>query len=625
MLRTTQAGGRVRAFSVGGGRGQLASTKSDLPWDCLSRARDRGNRPAHPASTTPSQPLSGIPPSAPPTSQEGPPELSQASAVGSLGPRLAALDIASAHPASVDSVMGDGDGDRVMDTDVEASFPVASPAQTHISTPSGHGGGPVHFSMDTPQARPDSPPSGARGAWANGPGASASPAQPLAPGPRAAPPGDAPLPGNRARLGHPQRPAPSGGPASSAAPAVPSPVVTRPPKRIHRTCPVTPPVCSWNSLRLSPVSPSRPPCPRNCCSPPTAPYAAAPAPGQPWIPPLPNHGRGPSSPSTMSPLANGPVPSRRGRSPPAMGTPPGPLAEATGSLSPPRVDPLASVTAEPPVSPGAPADHEPVDEPVADADAAPPSQDAEAAPKGGLTAPPKDASGRWKCPVAGCPENCGRAAGWRDLAAYKTHLNRHGSGHLKGSVPASILADLDCEFCPVCSALASRRNGGIHPSCKAKAEALRLAREADPGRGPRAMPPGYPSLMEAAAAMIPVRKHVTAASENKWAEAVTKAHNQVSVHNDLRAWTEHFMLPKAVLLAPKERGGKKHKGHLAKCSMVPKLDRWLDADKAALWEEASRQEMGRARHHDGHSRGLREGHGPQRGTGDRTSAQWAVQ
>ena len=89
--------------------------------------------------------------------------------------------------------------------------------------------------------------------------------------------------------------------------------------------------------------------------------------------------------------------------------------------------------------------------------------------------------------------------------------------------------------------------------------------------------------------MIPVRKHVTAASENKWAEAVAKAHNQVSVHNDLRAWTEHFMLPKAVLLAPKERGGEKPKGHLAKCSMVPKLDRWLDADKAALWEEASRR------------------------------------
>ena len=233
--------------------------------------------------------------------------------------------------------MGDGDGDRVMDTDVEASSPVASPAQTHISTPSGHGGGPVHFSMDTPQARPDAPPSGARGAWANGPGASASPAQPLAPGPRAAPPGDSPLPGNRARLGHPQRPAPSGGPASSAAPAVPSPVVTRPPKRIHRTCPVTPPVCSWNSLRLSPVSPSRPPCPRNCCSPPTAPYAAAPAPGQPWIPPLPNHGRGPSSPSTMSPLANGPGeaaplrPWARPRAPPRKPRAPCPHHEWTHS------------------------------------------------------------------------------------------------------------------------------------------------------------------------------------------------------------------------------------------------------------------------------------------------------
>ena len=84
---------------------------------------------------------------------------------------------------------------------------------------------------------------------------------------------------------------------------------------------------------------------------------------------------------------------------------------------------------------------------------------------------------------------------------------------------------------------------------------------------------------------VNTRKHVPIGARGLWAKCVAKAAHVVTEHNDLLAWTEWSMLPKAVLGAPRGRGGAAHRKRI-EADVKARCRRWLDGERAGLWKGA---------------------------------------
>ena len=84
-----------------------------------------------------------------------------------------------------------------------------------------------------------------------------------------------------------------------------------------------------------------------------------------------------------------------------------------------------------------------------------------------------------------------------------------------------------------------------------------------------------------------------AAAKQLWAECLTKALNQIAVHDDLLAWTEFFMLAKVVLRAVETRGGARYKNR-AELATKDRCARWLEGGdkRISLWLEAAAEAGG---------------------------------
>ena len=77
--------------------------------------------------------------------------------------------------------------------------------------------------------------------------------------------------------------------------------------------------------------------------------------------------------------------------------------------------------------------------------------------------------------------------------------------------------------------------------------------------------------------------HVPAAARSLWGRALSHALASVAHHNDERAWREFLMLPQCVLCPPPRKGRRHHKA--AAAYTKDRLQRWLEGDRRALWED----------------------------------------
>ena len=68
-----------------------------------------------------------------------------------------------------------------------------------------------------------------------------------------------------------------------------------------------------------------------------------------------------------------------------------------------------------------------------------------------------------------------------------------------------------------------------------------------------------------------------------WAECLTHALKHVAFHNDEKAWSQLFALPKMVLGAPSQRGGENKKKGDPTREITETCRRWLAGERASLW------------------------------------------
>ena len=104
------------------------------------------------------------------------------------------------------------------------------------------------------------------------------------------------------------------------------------------------------------------------------------------------------------------------------------------------------------------------------------------------------------------------------------------------------------------------------------------------GAGPgQAAAGNLPSLETVQSQRTRTLKHIPTASRGLWAQALTRCLAAVAVYNTVEAWTELEMLPKATL-SPPPRGGRQH-ARAAGAYTTDRLNRWLEGDRASLWDE----------------------------------------
>ena len=119
---------------------------------------------------------------------------------------------------------------------------------------------------------------------------------------------------------------------------------------------------------------------------------------------------------------------------------------------------------------------------------------------------------------------------------------------------------------------------GIHPTCR---PAARAAAATDAPR--TGSVDDLPTFDAIQAGGVRTLRHVPAAARSLWGRALSHALASVAHHNDERAWREFLMLPQCVLCPP-PRGGRRH--HKAAAAYTQdRLQRWLEGDRRALWED----------------------------------------
>ena len=201
-----------------------------------------------------------------------------------------------------------------------------------------------------------------------------------------------------------------------------------------------------------------------------------------------------------------------------------------------------------------------------------------------------DAAGppRVYCPVPGCVQgDAARAKGWADNNSMRAHIDAHLAGTLQGDVPTEWLRSQRRQRCGVCGLSVSCRHS-IHPTCRP------AARAAVDGGTPRAgSVHDLPSFSAIQAGGVRTLRHVPAAARSLWGKALSHALADVAQCNDERAWREFLMRPQCVLCSP-PRGGRKH--HKAAAAYTKdRLQRWLEGDRQALWEDRHRPARGAPR------------------------------
>lgn len=185
---------------------------------------------------------------------------------------------------------------------------------------------------------------------------------------------------------------------------------------------------------------------------------------------------------------------------------------------------------------------------------------------------------RLYCPVPGCPRaDHARSAGWGSLQAMRSHLEEHAGGRFVGTIPEEFMEKHSLRQCSVCSRLLKKRYGQACPRCKPK-----LAPARQDAAGGRDLPGDWSTWDEVFEANIPTKAHVPQGARKLWAQCLVGALAQVQQYDDLRAWTELLMLPKAVLRSA-ARGGKKNKKKLDS-ETKERCRAWLEGKRRELWE-----------------------------------------
>ena len=107
----------------------------------------------------------------------------------------------------------------------------------------------------------------------------------------------------------------------------------------------------------------------------------------------------------------------------------------------------------------------------------------------------------------------------------------------------------------------------------------------------RPVPGGYPTIEQIFKLPLPTLKHVPQGARAMFAECLARASKHVCVHNDIKSWTEFFMLPKCSLGSRRDRGGAKAKKRAEK-DIKSRCKSWLDGNLPGAWAEATRAAAG---------------------------------
>ena len=186
---------------------------------------------------------------------------------------------------------------------------------------------------------------------------------------------------------------------------------------------------------------------------------------------------------------------------------------------------------------------------------------------------------RYFCPVLGCPHaNLAQAKGWGSLAGVKGHLKEHQAGRFSGAVPQAFLDAHNLCSCGVCGKIISLRSNGFCPTCH---PARRAAMSNSPTEAPNTA--NLPSLDEICTTRIRLLKYVPRGVRPAWGQALAQAAAKVVWLNSTQAWTEWFMLPKCVLMAPPRRG-RSHKNE-STVFIRQRCERWLAGERRELWAD----------------------------------------
>eukprot|EP00971_Amphidinium_carterae_P058152 1150299-Amphidinium_carterae.2 len=97
----------------------------------------------------------------------------------------------------------------------------------------------------------------------------------------------------------------------------------------------------------------------------------------------------------------------------------------------------------------------------------------------------------------------------------------------------------------------------------------------------RPIPDDWPSWDVIHRSPSATRKSLPKGAKALWSQCLTGALAQVVVYNDEKAWTELYMLPRAVLIAP-SRGGSNHRKR-AKLDTRDRCRRRLEGQRGELW------------------------------------------
>ena len=153
-------------------------------------------------------------------------------------------------------------------------------------------------------------------------------------------------------------------------------------------------------------------------------------------------------------------------------------------------------------------------------------------------------------------------------------------------------------YCGWCSRTLSSRYNGFHPSCVPLARAAGAAPRARGAAVPSpdiaaattavdiaasSRQPILPSISHIHTKRVPVLKFVPKQLRGMWAQCVSKTMASTAFHNDMTSWAHQQMLAKCVLCAP-ARSGQQHVNQRVAFTRH-RLQRWLDGDRAALWQD----------------------------------------
>ena len=127
-------------------------------------------------------------------------------------------------------------------------------------------------------------------------------------------------------------------------------------------------------------------------------------------------------------------------------------------------------------------------------------------------------------------------------------------------------------------ALLQARHNGACPSCRAAVRAAQRPPAAAQDAAARAA--ALPSLDAVYSRRVSTRKYVPAKARAAWADCLATSLSAAVWHNDVLAWAELAMLPKAVLCAP-PRGGKALRKQAAAFTRL-RCERWMAGERASL-------------------------------------------